>query len=186
MVTIPKSFTLNGLAVVPKPSMVVISATAPKAVASIQATFPDASVTNTLLFPPEAIFVVVTAASFNFSVVTFKFLISAVCTSPSKILSVVTALSASFEVVMALLVITGAAAVEPVPAKSPANLIFPFTVLVASGAPLAICASTYALFVASEGLVGKSEILILFEDGIIISPCIVSPVSLRYRASNAA
>ena len=78
LVMILKSFTLNGLAVVPAPSMVVISATAPKDALSIQATFPVASVTKTVLFEPEAIFVVVTAASFNFSVVTFKFLISAV------------------------------------------------------------------------------------------------------------
>ena len=46
--------------------------------------------------------------------------------------------------------------------------------------------STFTTNSFAERLVGKSEILILFEDGIIISPCIVSPVSLRYRASNAA
>ena len=69
-VMIPKSFTLNGLAVVPAPSMVVISATAPKAVPSIQATTPVLSVTNTLLFPPEAIFEVVTAALAIFGEVT--------------------------------------------------------------------------------------------------------------------
>ena len=62
-VTIPKSFTLNGLAVVPAPSIVDISDTAPKPVLSNQATTPEASVTRTLSFPPEVILAVVTFAS---------------------------------------------------------------------------------------------------------------------------
>ncbi len=77
-VIIPKSLTLNGSDIVPIPSIVVKSATAPKEALSIQATFPVASVTKTVLFAPDAIFVVVTAASASFAVVTFRFLMSAV------------------------------------------------------------------------------------------------------------
>ena len=69
-VIIPKSFTLKGLAVVPKPSIVVRSAVTDKLVLSIHATTPVASVTKTLLFPPDEIFTGVTAASNNFIVVT--------------------------------------------------------------------------------------------------------------------
>ena len=90
-VTIPKSLTLNGLAAVPSPSIVVISATAPNELLLIQATFPLASVTKTVLFAPEAIFIGVTA--------------------PFKILAEVIAL---FEII-------GAVAVVPTPPKSPAN-----------------------------------------------------------------
>ena len=90
-VIIPKSFTLNGFAVVPAPSIVVISATAPNELLFIHATFPVASVTKTVLFAPEAILIGVTA--------------------PFKI----------FAEVMALFEIIGAVAVVPKPPKSPAN-----------------------------------------------------------------
>ena len=90
-VIIPKSFTLNGLAVVPAPSMVVMSATAPKDALSIQATFPVASVTKTVLFVPGAILIGVTAPLIIFAEV------------------------------IALLEIMGAFAVVPAPPKSPAN-----------------------------------------------------------------
>jgi hypothetical protein len=53
--------------------MVVISATAPNDALSTQATFPVASVTKTVLFAPDAIFVGVTAASASFDVVTAPF-----------------------------------------------------------------------------------------------------------------
>ena len=91
LVTIPKSFTLNGLAVVPAPSMVVMSAIAPNDDLSTQATFPVASVTKTVLFAPDAIFIGVTA--------------------PLTI----------FAEVIALLEIMGAFAVVPIPPRSPAN-----------------------------------------------------------------
>ena len=90
-VTIPKSLTLKGLAEVPAPSIVVISATAPNDALSTQATLPVASVTKTVLLAPEAILIGVTA--------------------PFKILAEV----------MALFEIIGAVAVVPVPPKSPAN-----------------------------------------------------------------
>ena len=101
-VTIPKSFTLKGLAVVPAPSMVVISATAANELLLIHATFPDASVTKTVLFAPGAIFIGVTA--------------------PLTI----------FAEVIALFEIIGAVAVVPAPPKSPANWIIPVLIVVAS------------------------------------------------------
>ena len=65
-------------------------------------------------------------------------------TLASRIFAVLTALSASFPVVTAALVISGASAVLPVPAKSPPNKILPFTDVPASGIlPETICASTY-------------------------------------------
>ena len=123
VVIIPRSFTINGLVVVPAPSIVVMSATAPKAVPSIQATTPELSVTNTLLFPPDAIFVVVIAASASFVVVTFKSLIfvdstalfakSSTIIVPSNILAVVTA---SLEIVVATVPV-------PVPLTSPVKVV---------------------------------------------------------------
>ena len=102
-VIIPKSLTLNGLAVVPKPSIVDKSATAPKAPLSNQATVPVVSVTRTESFDPACIFTGVTAAS------------------------------AILTVEIALFEITGLIAEDPAPAKSPANCNLPFTVVVASG-----------------------------------------------------
>ena len=88
-VIIPKSLTTNGLAVVPAPSIVVKSATAPKAVASIQATAPVLSVTKTVLLFPAAILAGVTFASAIFVVVTAVLAIFEVLTAVS-IMSVVT------------------------------------------------------------------------------------------------
>ena len=108
-VLIPKSFTLNGLVVVPNPSIVFMSAIAPNVAESIHATAPVESVTKTELTAPEAIFEGVTAPSASLDVVTFKFKIFEVTTAlsvnlevvtcKSDSLAVVTALSASFEVV---------------------------------------------------------------------------------------
>ena len=62
----------------------------------------------------------------------------------SPILALVTALLAIFEVAIALSEITGEVAEDPVPPKSPANCIFPFSVVDASGiVTLVICVSTY-------------------------------------------
>ena len=60
---------------------------------------------------------------------------SALTISPSFILSDVTALLMIFTVVMASAEMTGAAAVVPVPAKSPANCTLPVAAVVAFGAP---------------------------------------------------
>ncbi len=57
---------------------------------------------------------------------------------PFKILLLVTALSASLLLLMADSEMTGEEAVLPSPPKSPANLIFPLVLVLASGA----CAST--------------------------------------------
>ena len=102
LVTIAKSFTLNGLAVVPAPSIVIWSDIAPNDALSIQATFPVASVTKTVLFVPGAIFIGVTAPLTNLAEV------------------------------IALFEIIGAVAVVPVPPKSPANWIIPVLIVVAS------------------------------------------------------
>ena len=151
-VLIPKSFTLNGLVVVPNPSIVFMSAIAPNVAESIHATAPAESVTKTELAAPEAIFEGVTAPAASLDVVTFKFEIFEVTTALSANLevvtcksdsfAVVTALSASFEVVTALAVSIGFEAVEPTPPKSPASCIFPFMVEVASGVALVTCVST--------------------------------------------
>ena len=61
---------------------------------------------------------------------------------PSAILAVVTALAANLSVEIAELVITGAVADEPVPAKSPANCILPVADVDAFGAPVETVAST--------------------------------------------
>ena len=91
VVIIPKSFTLKGLVVVPSPSIVFSSATAPKATLFTQATFPVASVTRMVLLAPAAIFMGVTAPF------------------------------TSLAAVIALFEMIGAVAVVPVPPKSPAN-----------------------------------------------------------------
>ena len=98
---------MNGLAVVPTPSIVVKSATAPKVPLSIQTTVPELSVTKTESLEPGAILAGVTAA--------FAILLDEI----------------------ALFEMTGLDADEPDPAKSPANCNLPFTVEVASGVALA-------------------------------------------------
>ena len=67
---------------------------------------------------------------------------SALTISPSFILSDVTALLMIFTVVMASAEMTGAAAVVPDPAKSPANCTLPVAAVVAFGAPEVTLAST--------------------------------------------
>ena len=68
---------------------------------------------------------------------------SAVAISPSKILALVTASAANLALLIAKLLITGAAALEFVPPKSPANLILPRVKSSALGVPPEVtCAST--------------------------------------------
>ncbi len=74
----------------------------------------------------------------------------------------VTAPVASLAVVIAPPEITGAAAVVPVPPKSPASCTIPLLEAVASGAPALTTESTYVLFVAwpprdGEGTTGEAE-----------------------------
>ncbi len=148
-VIIPKSLTLNGLVVVPVPSMVVKSATAPNAPLSNQATFPVASVTKTVLFAPDAIFVVVTAASASFGVVTAPLANLAVIIPKSLTLNGLVVVPVPSMVVKSATAPNAPLsnqATFPVASVTKTVLFAPDAILIGVTAPLKIFAEVMALF----------------------------------------